>query len=148
MLIVAQATLGLMMPALYRDPDWIKATWFGNDWITLLVVAPLMVWARRAARLQLLPLRRRVECLSAAVRRHSGHRDSHARSDALPHRSGGGRAIGAVRHASATGRGCLIFLASGESAHVGIRDCGRCERAGRALRDSSRVNLAPTKDEQ
>lgn len=37
MLMAAQAILGLTMPMLYRDPAWIKATWFGNDWITLVV---------------------------------------------------------------------------------------------------------------
>jgi hypothetical protein len=48
-LMVAQALLGLLWPTAYRDPDWIKATWFGNDWITLLVAAPLMWVSRRAA---------------------------------------------------------------------------------------------------
>src|ERR1051325_6259621 len=50
LLMAAQATLGLLMPALYRDPEWIKATWFGNDWITLLVVAPLIFATPRMAR--------------------------------------------------------------------------------------------------
>ena len=34
LLMAVQATLGLAMPTLYRDAEWIKATWFGNDWIT------------------------------------------------------------------------------------------------------------------
>src|SRR4029079_15456895 len=48
-LIAVQATLGLAAPTLYRDPGWIKATWFGNDWITLVVAAPLLIAAQRAA---------------------------------------------------------------------------------------------------
>jgi hypothetical protein len=27
----------------YRDVAWIRATWFGNDWVTLLLAAPLLV---------------------------------------------------------------------------------------------------------
>jgi len=41
--------MGLTMPSLYRDSDWIKATWFGNDWITLVVAAPLLLAAQRTA---------------------------------------------------------------------------------------------------
>jgi hypothetical protein len=47
--MVVQALLGLMWPSAYRDPDWIKATWFGNDWITLLIAAPLMWVSGRQA---------------------------------------------------------------------------------------------------
>jgi hypothetical protein len=39
----------LAWPTAYRDADWIKATWLGNDWITLLVEAPMMWGGRRAA---------------------------------------------------------------------------------------------------
>jgi hypothetical protein len=49
-LMAAQAMLGLLMPTLYRDADWIRATWFGNYWITLLVAAPRLVTAGRTAR--------------------------------------------------------------------------------------------------
>jgi len=28
--------------------EWIKATWFGNDWVTLMVAVPLLVIARRS----------------------------------------------------------------------------------------------------
>jgi len=48
-LMVVQALSGLLWPSAYRDPDWIKATWFGNDWITLLVAAPLMWISGRQA---------------------------------------------------------------------------------------------------
>ncbi len=49
-LMTAQAVLGLLWPTAYRDPDWIKATWFGNDCITLFVAAPLLwVTTRKAA---------------------------------------------------------------------------------------------------
>jgi hypothetical protein len=48
-LMTAQALLGLVWPTAYRDPDWIKATWFGNDWTTLLVAVPMMWLSHRAA---------------------------------------------------------------------------------------------------
>src|SRR3954465_10723718 len=48
-LMTLQALLGLASPTAYRDADWIKAAWFGNDWITLLVAAPLMWASGRAA---------------------------------------------------------------------------------------------------
>jgi hypothetical protein len=48
-LMTLQALLGLAWPTAYRDADWIKATWFGNDWITLLVAAPMMWGSRRMA---------------------------------------------------------------------------------------------------
>lgn len=48
-LIIVQALLGVLWPSAYRDPDWIKATWFGNDWITLLIAAPLMWVSGRQA---------------------------------------------------------------------------------------------------
>ncbi len=49
-LMAAQATLGLLRPEIYRDAAWIRATWFGNDWVTLLVAVPLMLVSRRMAR--------------------------------------------------------------------------------------------------
>lgn len=45
-----QAVLGLVMSEQYRDVEWIKLTWFGNDWVTLLVGVPLMVAALMLAR--------------------------------------------------------------------------------------------------
>jgi hypothetical protein len=33
---------GLAFQAVYRDVEWIRATWFGNDWVTLIVAAPLL----------------------------------------------------------------------------------------------------------
>jgi len=41
--MVVQPLLGLLLPGVYRDVTWIKATWFGNDLITLLVAAPILV---------------------------------------------------------------------------------------------------------
>jgi hypothetical protein len=48
--MVTQSALGLLFPGEYRDADWIKAAWFGNDWITLLVAVPLLVLALGSAR--------------------------------------------------------------------------------------------------
>ncbi len=41
--MLAQSLTGLLLPAQYRDIEWIKATWVGNDWITLVVAIPLLV---------------------------------------------------------------------------------------------------------
>ena len=35
--------MGLVFQTAYRDVDWIRATWFGNDWVTLLVAVPLLL---------------------------------------------------------------------------------------------------------
>lgn len=43
--MTAQAVLGRLRPDLYRDPEWIRATWLGNDWISLLVAVPLLAAA-------------------------------------------------------------------------------------------------------
>ena len=48
--MVTQAALGLLFQATYRDPDWIKATWFGNDWVTLVVAVPLLFFGLSRAR--------------------------------------------------------------------------------------------------
>jgi hypothetical protein len=40
--MVTQAVMGLTFQAAYRDVEWIRATWFGNDWVTLVVAAPLL----------------------------------------------------------------------------------------------------------
>jgi hypothetical protein len=44
-LMVVQAAVGLSIPSLYRDEDWVRATWFGNDLVTLLVAVPLLIWS-------------------------------------------------------------------------------------------------------
>lgn len=52
-LMVVQALLGLLRPDEYRDVAWIKATWYGNDWITLVAAVPVLslgvVHARRGS---------------------------------------------------------------------------------------------------
>jgi hypothetical protein len=40
--MVSQASIGLVFPAVYHDVEWIRATWFGNDWVTLTVAVPLL----------------------------------------------------------------------------------------------------------
>jgi len=49
-LMVVQSVLGRIFPGQYRDVEWIRATWFGNDWITLVVGAPLLVASLLLAR--------------------------------------------------------------------------------------------------
>ena len=44
-LMAAQSALGLAFPERYRDVEWIRTTWFGNDWVTLVVGVPLLVAA-------------------------------------------------------------------------------------------------------
>ena len=44
-----QASLGLLLPEHYRDVAWIKATWYGNDWVTLVAAVPLLSLAQRYA---------------------------------------------------------------------------------------------------
>jgi hypothetical protein len=41
-LMLAQSLMGLLSSRQYRDVDWIKASWFGNDWVTLVVAVPLL----------------------------------------------------------------------------------------------------------
>jgi hypothetical protein len=48
-LMGAQAALGLILPAQYRDPEPIRTTWFGNDWITLFVAVPLLLGSHARA---------------------------------------------------------------------------------------------------
>jgi hypothetical protein len=48
-LMLAQSLLGLALPGQYRDAEWIKTTWYGNDWVTLLVAVPLLWVGRRRA---------------------------------------------------------------------------------------------------
>jgi cation transporter-like permease len=40
--MVIQAVTGLVFQTAYHDIDWIRATWFGNDWVTLVVAVPLL----------------------------------------------------------------------------------------------------------
>jgi hypothetical protein len=54
-LMTVQAVLGLLLPDEYRDVAWIKATWFGNDWVTLLAAIPLLVVALITARRDSVP---------------------------------------------------------------------------------------------
>ena len=42
-LMAVQAGAGLAFQDLYRDVTWIKAAWFGNDLVTLLVAVPLLI---------------------------------------------------------------------------------------------------------
>lgn len=44
-LMILQPVLGLLFQAQYRDVEWIKAAWFGNDWVTLVVAVPLLIVA-------------------------------------------------------------------------------------------------------
>ena len=51
-LIALQALLGLVFPELYRDEGFVRETWFGNDWVTLLLGVPallaggILLWCR------------------------------------------------------------------------------------------------------
>ena len=50
-LMVIQSATGLLAPFLYRDTeDWMQAAWFGNDLVTLLFAAPVLIWSLYAAR--------------------------------------------------------------------------------------------------
>ena len=48
--MAVQAVLGLAFPGAYRDLEWIRATWSGNDRVSLLVAVPMLVVALAAAR--------------------------------------------------------------------------------------------------
>ena len=41
-LMLVQSLLGLLLSDQYRDVEWIKVTWYGNDWITLVAAVPLL----------------------------------------------------------------------------------------------------------
>ena len=45
-----QSLLGLLYPHAYRDVEWIRATWYGNDWVTLLLGVPALTIAVLTAR--------------------------------------------------------------------------------------------------
>lgn len=49
-LMAAQAVLGRLLEGQYRDVAWIRATWFGNDLVTLLLAVPLLVTSLVLAR--------------------------------------------------------------------------------------------------
>lgn len=49
-LLAVQALLGLLFPGEYRDLEWIRAAWFGNDWITLVIGAPALLLSVALAR--------------------------------------------------------------------------------------------------
>ncbi len=44
-LMAAQSLLGRIFEGGYRDVEWIRATWFGNDLVTLLLAVPLLIAA-------------------------------------------------------------------------------------------------------
>lgn len=49
--MLAQSSMGLYWSHHYRDVEWIKAAWFGNDWVTLVLAIPfLAVGQGRAVR--------------------------------------------------------------------------------------------------
>jgi|SRR5829696_2961966 len=49
-LMVVQSVLGRVFSDQYRDAEWIRLTWFGNDWVTLVLAAPLLVGSLLLAR--------------------------------------------------------------------------------------------------
>jgi hypothetical protein len=49
-LMVVQSVLGRVFPGQYRDVEWIRLTWFGNDWLTLVLAVPLLVSSLLLAR--------------------------------------------------------------------------------------------------
>src|SRR5215212_2410531 len=49
-LMAMQSVFGRLFPGQYRDVEWIRLTWFGNDWVTLAVAVPLLVASLLLAR--------------------------------------------------------------------------------------------------
>lgn len=49
-LMAIQASLGLVFSGEYRDAGWIVATWWGNDWVTLVLAVPLLAAGASLAR--------------------------------------------------------------------------------------------------
>jgi hypothetical protein len=41
--MLTQALMGLAFPTAYGDVEWIRAAWLGNDGVTLVVAAPLLL---------------------------------------------------------------------------------------------------------
>lgn len=44
-IMATQSVLGLTLSEMYRDVEWIRATWFGNDLVTLVLGVPLLAVA-------------------------------------------------------------------------------------------------------
>jgi hypothetical protein len=49
-LMIVQSLTGVIAPEQYRDAEWIAATWYGNDWLTLTVAVPLLLLSGLGAR--------------------------------------------------------------------------------------------------
>ena len=49
-LMAAQAGSGLLLARHYRDPEWIRVAWLGNDTVTLALAVPLLVVGLAKAR--------------------------------------------------------------------------------------------------
>jgi hypothetical protein len=49
-LMAVQALLGRALPGACRDEAWIRATWIGNDWLTLLLAVPVLASGLALAR--------------------------------------------------------------------------------------------------
>jgi hypothetical protein len=47
--MAVQALSGLLLSGHYRDSEFIRTTWFGNDWVSLLVAVPLLLTGLRGA---------------------------------------------------------------------------------------------------
>jgi hypothetical protein len=43
--MATQASLGITSSGEYRDAQWIVSTWWGNDWVTLVLAVPLLATA-------------------------------------------------------------------------------------------------------
>jgi hypothetical protein len=48
--MATQALLGVLLPDQYRDVAWVRASWFGNDLVTLMVAVPMLLVTLAAAR--------------------------------------------------------------------------------------------------
>jgi hypothetical protein len=48
-LMTLQSLTGLIAPEQYRDVQWVTATWFGNDWLTLVVAVPVLLMSSAGA---------------------------------------------------------------------------------------------------
>jgi hypothetical protein len=48
--MLIQSAFGLLFQGQYRDVAWINASWFGNDWVTLVGAVPLLAVALTFAR--------------------------------------------------------------------------------------------------
>ena len=42
LVVMLSQALGRVFPSVYRDVEWIRAAWFGNDWVTLAIA--VFVW--------------------------------------------------------------------------------------------------------